>query len=56
MLKTVNFHNSFEVNAKNIAEKLSQSADLKNIEQRILDMKLRMKEEDFNDLERKYAK
>lgn len=42
--------------ARTIAEKLSREIDLSKITQRINDMKLRMNEEDFWELEKKYAK
>jgi tetratricopeptide (TPR) repeat protein len=40
--------------AKKIASRISQSEDLKKIKNRINDMKLRMKSEDFTSIENKY--
>jgi hypothetical protein len=42
--------------AKKVALRISQSDDLKKIEDRINDMKLRMKSEDFVSVEKKYDK
>jgi tetratricopeptide (TPR) repeat protein len=42
--------------AKKVALRISQSDDLKKIEDRINDMKLRMKSEDFISVEKKYDK
>lgn len=41
--------------AQNLAERISREVDISKIERRINDMKLRMKPEDFAEIERKYA-
>ena len=41
--------------ARNLAERISREVDITKIDCRINDMKLRMKQEDFADIERKYA-
>jgi len=42
------------LNAQKIAEKLGESVDISKINSRIQDMKLRMSEEDFKEVEKKY--
>lgn len=42
--------------ARNLAERISREVEISKIECRIKDMKLRMKPDDFADIERKYGK
>ena len=43
------------IKAKNLAEKIAGEIDISKIQNRIDDMKLRMKPEDFADIESKYG-